>query len=99
MVYGRQSRLKTLAKAALAAGLGILGAFIVYLVLLCHPGLFFRHAFSHRPITLYSDEPMPASAERVLQDAENRLQRSPLFRDRPRRKFRIYICNQSLRTK
>ncbi len=96
-VHRRQSRLKTLAKAALAALLVVLGVFAVYLILLCHPGLFFRHAFSHGPITLHSDEPIPASAERVLEDAENRLKRSPLFRDRPPKQIRIYICNRKWR--
>jgi len=56
--------------------------------------MFFRHTFSRGAITLYSDEPIPASAGRVLEDAENRLKRSQLSRDRPGKKIPIYICNQ-----
>jgi len=59
--------------------------------------MFFGHTFSHGAIVVYSDQPIPASAERVLEDAENRLKRSPLFRVRPSKKIRIYICNQAWR--
>jgi predicted RecB family nuclease len=82
---------------ALAAFLGMLGVFVLDLVLLCYPGMFFRHTFSRGAITLYSDEPIPASAERVLEDADKRLKRSPLFRERAAKKIRIYICNREWR--
>jgi hypothetical protein len=88
-----RSNLKRIARAALFTFFGILGLFILYLVLLCHPGLFFRHELTQDGITLYSDEPIPASAARVLEDSEDRLARSPLFRDRPSPNIRIYLCN------
>src|SRR4029077_8556537 len=86
-----------IAKIALFSSLGILGVFTGYLVLLCHPGPFFRHAFSQGGVTLYSDEPIPASAGQVLEDVEGRLARSPLFRHRSAKDIRIYICNRKWR--
>jgi hypothetical protein len=88
---------KRIAKVAILAIMGILGLFVLYLVLLCHPGLFFRHAFTHDGITLYSDEPIPASARQVIEDTEKRLVRSPFFRDRPPGDIRIYLCNRKWR--
>jgi hypothetical protein len=90
-------RWKSLAKTALAAVVGIVAVIALYLVLLCHPGMFFRHTFTLGVITLYSDEPIPPSAERVLRIAENRLDRSPLFQHRPARPIRIYVCNRDWR--
>jgi len=89
--------LKLVGKTALAAVLGFVGLIVLYLVLLCHPGLFFRHTFTHGAITLYSDEPIPVSAQKVLAEAETRLRRSPLFGERHSRTMRVYICNQRWR--
>ena len=81
-------------KAAIFSILGMASLFALYLVLLCHPGFFFRHTFSRRGITLYSDEPIPSrAAEEVLKGTEQRLARSPLFRRRPGAGIRVYICN------
>ena len=88
---------KRIAKVAILAILGVLGLFVLYLILLCHPGLFFRYAFTHDGITLYSDEPIPASARQVLEDTEKRLVRSPFFRDRSTGDIRIYLCNRKWR--
>ena len=59
---------KKIARAALFATLGIIIAGAFYLVLLCHPVLFFRYKFTRGGITLYSDEPIPAEpAARILE--------------------------------
>ena len=71
---------KRLAKAALLAVLIPLGLFVLDLVLLCHPGIFFRYAFSQGWITIYSEKPIPPLARDVLTDAEKRLEKSVLFR-------------------
>ncbi len=92
-----RSNLRQIARTALFTAFGILGLVVLYLVLLCHPGLFFRYAVTQDGITLYSDEPIPASAARVLQDTEDRLARSPLFRDRTSNNIRIYLCNRRWR--
>ena len=93
----RPRRWKLIAKFALAAVLGILALTASYLGLLCHPGIFFRHSFTDGVITLYSDEPIPPSAQTVLKLAEDRLERSPLFRERPTAPIRIYICHRTWR--
>ena len=92
-----RSNFKRIARVALFTFLGIFGLFALYLVLLCHPGLFFPYTFSQGVITLYSDEPIPVSAGRVLHDTEDRLARSPLFRDRTSGNIRIYLCNRRWR--
>jgi hypothetical protein len=89
---------KKVFKAAIFSILGIASLFALYLVLLCHPGFFFRHTFSQRGITLYSDEPIPSrAAEQVLKGTEQRLARSPLFRTRSGGGIRVYICNRKWR--
>ncbi len=88
---------KRIARVALFTFFGILGLFVLYLVLLCHPGLFFRYTLNQGALTLYSDEPIPTSAARVLEDTEDRLARSPLFRDRTSPHIRIYLCNRRWR--
>ncbi len=60
-----RANLKRIAMAALFTFLGILSLFVLYLVLLCHPGLFFRYTFTQGAITLYSDEPIPAQGLRT----------------------------------
>ena len=79
-----------------ALGLGVV--FILYLALLCHPGLFFSHAFTRGGITVYSDEPIPTDAAgRILEEVERRLARSPLAEPQRLRDMRIYICNRRWR--
>jgi hypothetical protein len=92
-----RSSLKRFARAALFIVTGIFGALVLYLILLRHPGLFFRYSFTRGAMTLYSDEPIPESAARVMQDAQDRLIRSPLFRGRSARNIRIYLCNRPWR--
>jgi hypothetical protein len=90
--------MKRLIKAAILSVLAVFGCLALYLALLRHPGLFFRHTFAERSITLYSDEPIPSgSAEGVLERVEQRLARSPLFHPRSGDDIRIYICNRSWR--
>jgi hypothetical protein len=89
---------RKIARAALFATIGLGVAFVCYLVLLCHPGLFFRYAFTHGGITLRSDEPIPAEpAGRILDEVERRLARSPLAVPTRVRDLRIYICNRRWR--
>jgi hypothetical protein len=92
-----RSNLKRIARSVLSAFFGILGLFVLYLILLCHPGLFFRYAFNQGAITLYSDEPIPASAAQVLKVTEDRLARSPLYRERTSPNIRVYLCNRRWR--
>ena len=88
-------------KLAKVMALAILGFFAVagaYLVLLCHPGLFFSHTFTHGGITLYSDEPIPAlPAGRILAEVERRLAVSPLAALPRKENHRIFICNRRWR--
>ncbi len=89
---------KKIVRAALFSALGLVVIFVSYLVLLCHPGLFFGYAFTQGGITLYSDEPIPAEAAgRVLEDVERRLARSPLAASGRVKDIRIYICNRRWR--
>jgi hypothetical protein len=76
-------------------GLLVLGA--TYLVLLCNPGVFFRYSFTHGGMAVFSDEPIPASARRVIELAESRLAQSPVLHGRAARTIRIYICNRKWR--
>ncbi len=89
---------KKIARALLLVSLGIGAAFVLYLVLLCHPGPFFRHAFTRGGITVYSDEPIPAEpAGRILDEVERRVARSPLAAPARASDLRIYICNRRWR--
>jgi hypothetical protein len=89
---------KTIVRAVIFSALGIGIVFVSYLVLLSHPGLFFRHAFTRGGITLYSDEPIPPEATgRVLDVVERRLARSPLAAPSRVKDLRIYICNRRWR--
>ncbi len=93
----RLSRRKII-RAVLSSTLGIVVVFALYLFLLCHPGLFFRYAFTRGGITLYSDEPIPPEAAgRVLEVVERRLARSPLAASSRVKDLRIYICNRRWR--
>jgi hypothetical protein len=89
---------KKIARAVLFSIIGIVVVFALYLILLCHPGLFFRYAFTRGGITLYSDEPIPPEAAgRVLEIVECRLARSPLAASGWIKDLRIYICNRRWR--
>jgi hypothetical protein len=93
----RFPRWQRIGRATLAAILAIVALGVVYLLLLCRPGIFFRHSFTDGVITLYSDEPIPSSATRVLDLAKARLKRSPFFRQPSARPIRVYVCNTSWR--
>ena len=70
---------KGIARTAVFSILAFLAVGALYLVLLCHPGLFFRYSFRRGGIALYSDEPIPPrAAGQVLEVVEDRLARSPL---------------------
>jgi hypothetical protein len=89
---------RKIVKAVLYTTLGFVVVFVLYLVLLCRPGLFFRYAFTRGGITLYSDEPIPPEAAgRVLEIVERRLARSPLAAPGRDKDLLIYICNRRWR--
>jgi hypothetical protein len=89
---------KKIARVALFATLGLGLAFVGYLVLLCHPGLFFGYTLTRGGITLHSDEPIPEEpAGRILEEVERRLARSPLAAPPRVNDLRIYICNHRWR--
>jgi hypothetical protein len=89
---------KKIARVALFATLGLIIAGTLYLVLLCHPGLFFHYEFTRGGITLYSDEPIPAEpAGRILAEVERRLARSPLAVPPRVKDLHIYVCNRRWR--
>jgi hypothetical protein len=91
-------RRKRIIRAILFAILGLVVLFVLYLALLCHPGLFFRYTFTRGGITLFSDEPIPPdSAGRVLEEVERRLAQSPLATPQRLQDLRIYICNRRWR--
>jgi hypothetical protein len=79
----------------LFAGLSLLGASGGYLAMLCFPDPFFAYQLIHGTIILRSDEPIPASARPVLDEAERQLTGSPL--NQPATKHHIYICNRPWR--
>jgi hypothetical protein len=89
---------KRIGKTALLSILGFFAAVVLYLALLCHPGLFFRYSFTQGGVTLYSDEPIPPRpARQVLEEVEERLARSPFSQQRSTRGIRIYLCNRRWR--
>ena len=78
--------------------LGMIASVGLYVGLICHPGSFFSHAFTRGGITLYSDEPIPPEhAGRILNEAAERLTRSPLATPARDQNLRIYICNRHWR--
>jgi hypothetical protein len=85
-------------KWAVLSPLGIVAVLVLYLVLLGHPGLFFKYTFTRGNITLFSDEPIPSrSAGDVLDDVKKRLGRTPLFHQTTGPQRTIYICNRTWR--
>ena len=89
---------RKIAKVAAFTTLGIAGIVVLYLGLLCYPGLFFTYSFTREGITLFSDEPIPPEpAERILEDVERRLVRSPLATPPLAKDLRVYICNRRWR--
>jgi hypothetical protein len=89
---------RQIARMAAFTFLGVLAVIGSYLVLLCHPGLFFAHSFRRGAITLYSDEPIPSEpAGRILAQVEERLALSPLAAPSMMKDLRVYICNRRWR--
>ncbi len=89
---------KKLLQAAVFSCSGLGALFVLYLVLICHPGLFFRYTFARGAITLYSDEPIPPEpAGRILDEVKRRLMRSPLAASDRLKNLRVYICNRRWR--
>jgi hypothetical protein len=86
---------KRVAAAACLLFVAVLVTTVLYLILLCHPGLFFPYAFTQDGITLHSDEPIPASsASQVLRDVTERVSASPLVERGRGLAARVHICNR-----
>jgi hypothetical protein len=79
----------------LLAALLLVGAIAFYVGLLTCPGPFFAYYLRHGPLTVYSDEPIPAGAVQVLAQAIDRVTASPLYRLSSAR--RVYVCNRPWR--
>ena len=80
--------MKTLLRISLWGTLPIL----LYGVLLSFPQPLFAFSARSGNLTLYSDHPLePAAAERVLRLAQQKLERSSLYAERPA--VTIFICN------
>jgi hypothetical protein len=89
---------RTIVRSAVLVGVGLGVVLVAYLVLLCHPGLFFGHALTRGGITLYSDDPIHAEAAGpLLDEVGRRLARSPLADDPRARGLRLYLCNRRWR--
>jgi hypothetical protein len=89
---------KKIARVAVSSALAIVAIGGGYLVLLCHPGVFFPFEFTRGEISLHSDEPIPPEpAGRILDEVERRLTRSPLGTPSRNNDLRIYICNRRWR--
>ncbi len=75
------------------------GMLALYLGLLIFPGACFAYEYKYDHIVVHSDEPIPASAAVVLEEATMRLARSPLsaILNQPGRERRIYVCNRPWR--
>jgi len=87
-----------IAKTILISVVAFLGVIALYLVIVCHPGPFFRYRLTRGEFAIHSDEPIPeSSAARILDDVEKRLARSPLYRRGSAGRFQIYICNRKWR--
>ncbi len=67
----------------------------LYVLTLLGPPMFFSWARDGAAIHVRSDEPIPASAARIIALAETRVRRSPLFDSA--RNYPVYVCNASWR--
>lgn len=84
----RTLKMPFLALGGLAAG---------YLLLLCFPQPLFANKASSANLTLYCDEPIPGEVQGVLEDAQRRLDRCPLYAGHLPQN--IFLCNRDWRFK
>jgi len=70
-----------------------LGTSIIYLFLLIFPNPLFAYHYSYKNFEVYSDHPIPAEIEQVLEDAKKRLHSSKLFQEKDI--FKLYFCNEN----
>jgi hypothetical protein len=88
--------MRGLTRAALRVLGGSVAVFAAYTALLEYPGALFPYSVQAGNLVLRSDKPFPASAgRRVLELAEAKLERSPLFSAGER--HAVYICNERWR--
>lgn len=73
----------------------VVGVALAYAGLLAFPGVLFAHYHERGAYRVWSDEPIDPSIAAVLDAAEARLARSPLYD--PGMVHRLYICNSPLR--
>lgn len=79
-------------KTFLKLVMGIAGAVAGILFVLSVPHPFFRSSVSAKNLTLYSDQPFaPESGQRILELAEAKLSKSPLYS--AQQKHLVFICN------
>ncbi|GAB2839916.1 hypothetical protein GCM10027277_03580 [Pseudoduganella ginsengisoli] len=79
-------------------GKGVLGLVLcwaAYESVAAVPGPFFPHTYERGAFIVHSDEAIPASAAHVIDDAQRRIERSPLHGAHD--KYDIYICNSLAR--
>ncbi len=83
--------MRKIARILMLPFFGFLGLAAGYFLLLCFPQPLFAYSYSYENLTLYCDEPIPVKADRVLQDAQRRLDLCPLYAGHPREN--IFLCD------
>jgi len=78
-------------RRALLTLLLFLSVVAAYLALLIFPDAFFAYTFRQGRLVIRSDEPIPASAAAVLDDAESRIAGSPLYQPSAERRFSLAV--------
>lgn len=73
----------------------ILSTIIIYIALVLYPNPFFSHKYTYKNFTVYSDKPIEKAIEFVLDDTQNRIEKSELCS--PKDTHTIFICNATWR--
>ena len=76
---------------------GFLILTVAYGLLLCFPQPLFVYPFTDGNLTLYCDDPIAPQADAVLQDAQRRLDKCPLYAGHPH--VNLFLCNHAWRYK
>lgn len=75
--------------------LGLLLCYAAYELAAAFPAPLFPHTYRRGAFLLHSDEPIPASAAQVIDDAQRRIIRSPLHGAQDR--YEVFICNSMVK--
>ncbi|MBS0335135.1 MAG: hypothetical protein JSS35_20395 [Proteobacteria bacterium] len=86
---------RTIRRLSLGLGLGLTAFAALILAAICLPQPLFAHHLRRGQVDLWSDRPIPPQARAVLDEAQRRIARSPLWSAEQR--FRIFICNDNWR--